>query len=97
MGMYINPSGMSKEDWLLNNAIPVKLQELSNFDWKSDKVPVALLDNGMFTAAGVCFNKEEFEVFSNPDGRRKLWFTVSKEKLRQVSPDDYDNYFHNEG
>lgn len=96
MGMYINPNGMTKESWLAKNGTPVKNKDLENFDWNSDEVPVALMDNGMFTAAGVCYNQREFAVFNSDDGRRKIWFTVSKEKLKQVCPFDYNNYFGKE-
>jgi len=38
---------------------------------------VVVVNNGMFDAAGWCFDKREFEEFSDPnDGRSKVWLIV---------------------
>tara|TARA_R110000772_G_scaffold101997_3_gene202599 strand:+ start:176 stop:436 length:261 start_codon:yes stop_codon:yes gene_type:complete len=37
---------------------------------------VCVVDNGFFAAAGYAYCEAEFEMFKEPDGRRKRWFTL---------------------
>lgn len=49
-------------------------------------VPVCLVDNGPFTAAGVAYDARELNAFDQPnDFRPKFWFKVPREKLYDVS------------
>ena len=51
-------------------------------------LPVVLVDNGMFTAAGVAFSKRDLEEFISPtDLRQKKYYLVPTDKLHEVSPD----------
>ncbi len=34
---------------------------------------ICVVDNGIFDAAGYCYNEGEFKVFSKFDGRPKTW------------------------
>jgi hypothetical protein len=82
MGCYVNPSNQSKEQWLHFNGTltsgPCEITETH--------LPVVLVDNGLFTAAGVGFNARECAVFNNPDDARlKRWYKVERTKLREVS------------
>lgn len=81
MGCYINPRDMSKEEWLelfgVRTAAPAPLSETH--------VPVCLVNNGPFTAAAVGFNDDEVKAFLYPDGRPKIWYTVPRTVVRQVS------------
>ena len=81
MGCYINPRDMDKEEWLRLHGEttqgPTPITETH--------VPVCLVDNGPFTAAGVAFNEREVQAFSYPDGRFKIWFRVAREDARKVS------------
>lgn len=81
MGRYLNPKNMTKEDWLKTNAVfandiiapPTWTNEI---DGKSH-VLACLIDNGMFTACGLCFNQREYEAFSDMrDGRFKYFYWV---------------------
>lgn len=85
MGAYINLSDQSKEDWLKENATAVSNRPPQSFDEKPDHLPVCLIDNGMFTAAGIAFDERELQAFAYPDGRPKTWYWVEKEKL--MNPD----------
>lgn len=81
MGCYVNPpSGEDKLAWLFNNGKPTNVPKLTQ-----ESVPVCLVDNGMFMAAGVGFSQAEVAVFADPDGRDKMWFQVPREKLYEVS------------
>lgn len=85
MGAYVNPTDMSKEKWLLRNAKEV------NYSMKWETVPenflpVVLVDNGMFTAAGIAYNKGELEAFTDPtDIRPKRYFLAPIHRLHEVS------------
>ena len=82
MGYYINPpDGSSKEHWLHNNAREVSPRELAAFDFSGPDLPICLVDNGFFTAAGICYCPEELEVFQHDDGREKKWFVATKQSL----------------
>ena len=87
MGCYINPKGMDKEVWLMDNAVPTRGPQPIT----ETHVPVCLVDNGMFTAVGVAFNEREVEAFNSPgDNRPKQWFLVERAAARNVS--DLANY-----
>lgn len=95
MGLYINPRGQSKEDWLKENGHPSSLSAVKamRFSEEETELPVCLVDNGFCTAAAVGFDPRELAEFSRPDDLRpKEFFVVSKEKLKAVCP-DYDRYF----
>ena len=87
MGYYINPHGVSKEAWLIENGVHISETEArSVFDEGSD-LPVCLVDNGIFTAAAVAYDTREFQAFTLPDDDRpKCWFRVPREKLIEFYP-----------
>lgn len=86
MGVYINPADMSKELWLHDNGRAVCKDEAARSDFKTE-FPVVWVNNGPFTAAGIAYDRDEFEAFSEPDGRIKAYYLVSREKLLEVCPD----------
>lgn len=76
MGIYINPTdGKSKEAWLSASADRLA-EPPKTVDLASKEVPVCLVDNQIFTAAGVCYDDAELAVFATPDGRQKSWWRV---------------------
>jgi hypothetical protein len=85
MGAYINPAnGMDKKAWLDENSYgePSTSPPEDAKQWmRADLLPVCLVDNGMFTAAGIAYSEQELNVFKTPDGRPKIWYLVEKEKL----------------
>jgi len=90
MGAYVNPQNQSKEDWLMENGY--LLIEDQHIQWKWEDflegtLPVCLVDNGRFTAAGIAYSKDEYEYFKRDDGRPKKWFIVEVTKLHPVSPE----------
>jgi hypothetical protein len=91
MGLYINPPDQSKEAFLAQHGEPCSMEHARRFaplrQFEGDKLPVCLIDNGGFTAAGIAFVLDEFEKFSRgSDRRRKQWFLVRKESLRPYLP-----------
>ena len=85
MGFYVNPEKESKEAFLDREGL-----EVPKADWDKipkDSIPVILIDNGMFTAAGIAYDKSEYEVFTGRDGRPKKIFIVKKSKLKEIGCD----------
>lgn len=84
MGYYIDPAdGSSKESWLLANATPITAEEARHFNFNEDKLPVCLVNNGLFTAAGIAYDARERDAFIEPDGRPKQWFSVKRDLLKE--------------
>lgn len=83
MGFYINPAnGDTKEKFLEQYGEPLVFAPNEYFDFSGDSLPVCWISNGMFTAAGIAYNKSELHAFKAPsDKRQKLWFLVKKEHL----------------
>jgi hypothetical protein len=82
MGVYINPRGMEKEEFLLRHGQRVNIDQAVI---EENRLPVCLVDNGMFAAAGVGYNEGELEVFKKEDGRYKQWYMCRITDLLQVS------------
>lgn len=91
MGYYIDPKDGTKESWLAQHGRPLPGQPKWKAVVKTGELPVCLVDNRAFTAAGVCFSEREQEAFARPDGRRKFWFAVPIQDLIQVGaiPKDF--------
>lgn len=86
MGCYINPTNMTKENWLAKNGTRVEAPVLPRDG--DDFELVCLLNNYTFTAAAVCFDKGELDMFSNvTDPRPRVWFQVPRDKLLAACPD----------
>jgi hypothetical protein len=83
MGAYINPPNMSKEQWLSENATEVPFVD---WDLPEGYLPVVLVDNGPFTAAGIAYYRQELKAFTDEsDQRFKRFFIAPIDKLHEVS------------
>ena len=92
MGMYVNPTNGPKEGWLNAHAEHVLTKAPKWDDVSFNKGIVCLVNNGPFTAAGICYSRDELECFADPkDMRPKVWFIVPKDALIAVCP-QYANY-----
>lgn len=85
MGYYINPPDKSKEQFLVEFGEPIQASEVKARINECD-LPVCLVDNGPFTAAGIAYDEAEADCFLQPDGRPKRWFAVSREALKPYYP-----------
>lgn len=100
MGAYVNPSNMSKEDWLKRygklvgavSSLPLDGLCVPTYEsYPVNELPVILVDNGPFTAAAIAYSKEEYLEFVDPmDGRNRGVFSVPKDLLYEVS--NLENY-----
>lgn len=89
MGLYINPTdGSTKEEFLAKYGRQVAETTASVYlklnTTSSEMLPVVLVDNVLFTAAGVCDTLEEFNAFTRPsDIRPKKFYLVPRSALRE--------------
>ncbi len=85
MGIYIDPKdGSTKEDWLAKFAT-----EVNSVVWEElpkGTLPVVLVENAAFTAAGIAYDKRELLVFQSPDPRPTRWFIAEVADLQKVQP-----------
>lgn len=103
MGIYINPKEMTKEEWLEQNGVLIPENAIRDTDEKTFKkiwpvLPVCLVDNGPFTAAGIGFSFQETRRwFYENDFRPKLIFFVNFERLKKFLLEEQiehiENYF----
>ena len=70
----------------------IRLQNVPSWDsFQKGTLPVVLVFNPRFTAAGVAYSEQEYAEFTNlKDGRSRVIFEVPVEKLKKVS--DIENY-----
>jgi hypothetical protein len=97
MGIYINPTtGMSKEEFLQKHGTKVKEEYVKKFYTKDSLhtkwIPVALVQNIGFTAAGVAYNATECNRFiSGADDRPYSWHLVPIATLNEQAGIDPDS------
>lgn len=88
MRLYLNPTAMSKEQWLLTHGVRSTGEELvSSFQKMREEgfVPVVLVDNGAFTAGAIGYSFEETAEFCRPgDSRQKLFFKAPIAELKNI-------------
>jgi len=98
MGIYINPKDMTKEEWLDEHSDSSFNPFEDTIEWPSSEanwLPVALIDNGPFTAAAVCYCYDEFYIFSNDrSGRDITWYKIPKAALNEVTGQDLSKYYN---
>jgi hypothetical protein len=82
MGYYINPTNMSKEQWLRENGVEVP-KPIAKHHPAGDELVVCLVDNGAFTAAGIAYDDGERDAFMYPDSRPMRWYLVKRELLKE--------------
>lgn len=89
MGWYINPEGETKEAFLRREG-----KEVKDIDWikiPQGQIPVVLIDNGFFTAAGIACSQDELHAFTlSDDPRPKTFYLVPTEKILEVMGNDED-------
>jgi hypothetical protein len=74
MGLYLNPVGMTKEEWLKKYAEPIN--GVPTVHKENGRTVAVLVDNGWMTAAGLAYSAAELQAFTAPDRRKKSFFWV---------------------
>ncbi|KKM99427.1 hypothetical protein LCGC14_1147950 [marine sediment metagenome] len=83
MGIYINPSEQTKEQWLEEYAVETLTPK---YPPTEGLTLICLVENNLFTAAGVIFDRNEWEAFNEPhDLRLRRWFTAPVSEVDEVA------------
>ena len=86
MGFYINPKNMSKEAFLDKHATRIDRKLFLEFrDFlDSDELPVCLVQNPLFSAAGIAYSTHEAKAFADrSDYRPREYFLIPKALLNE--------------
>lgn len=94
MGTYINPRGISKEDWLSQNGMWLLLLEVYHITFDSaaarGQTLVCLVNNGAFSAAAIMTSEaERLTWLDSEDTRPKDWYLVETSLLSSVTQPRY--------
>lgn len=85
MGLYVNPKNETKEAFL--NRVGKKVDNFKEFKWEEcpkDHLPVVLVQNPMFSAAGVAYCPKELDAFRDPnDIRHRELFLVPMQEIEK--------------
>ena len=85
MGYYINPTESTLEDYILKNSIRMSKEDFANYKYTGKSqpyLPVCVVHNGDFMAAGVAVDAAERNRFIHPDDHRpKRFFLMAREDL----------------
>jgi len=88
MGMYVNPKGETKEQFLEREG-----QMVEGVKWEdvpAGQLPVVWIDNGIFTGAGIAWKSSELDAFTDPkDTRPRAVYLVPIDKLIPTVDDGY--------
>jgi len=88
MGFYIETnSNYNKAETISLNYQGEIISKPQTFnEIPSDKGLICVVNNGMFEAAGYCFDEREFNVFTNPeDIRPKKYVLIDKDLAEKLS------------
>lgn len=84
--------GSPKEEFLYKNGMQIGEDTMKDyvFNSKDPRIPVVLVDNGLFTAAAVIYSPSEMKAFlDNPkDKRIRICFFVNREDVLTRSLND---------
>lgn len=86
MGYYIEvPNNKGKAQQLSNlygaEILPAAPKEMP----EPHLAVICVVDNGLFEAAALCYDVQEFQVFMMPDYRPKTWLLMDKIKAWELS------------
>ena len=95
MGFYIEGPTFGKGvNLTINHGATQVPKPLVFAEVAKDAALICVVDNGMFEAAGFCFDESEFEAFTSPtDYRPKTWYIMDRSKACELSgmTEDKDN------
>jgi len=99
MGFYVNPMDESKQSFLTREGIVIPNNP--KITWRSVPkgfLPVVVLYNGCFVAAGIAYCENELNEFTRIDNQRfRQIFMVRIEKLIPVAGLDFEQYARRSG
>lgn len=90
MGYYINPyTDIDKEEWLDKYAKQVSRNEMVWEKIPEGHLPIVLIYNPGFTAAGIAYSEQELKAFLEPDGRTQKYFVAKISDIANVSSGEF--------
>lgn len=86
MGYYIETGyPIRKVQWLIDNTKAVRTAE--PVAGTAEMIPVCVIDNGAFEAAGIAFDARELAVFADlNDERERKWLSVPRTEVLKLCP-----------
>ena len=86
MGYYIETNGVkNKTEWIIANAKGI--EQNGPMPGNKDMIPVVVVDNGPFEAAGIAFDQDELYAFTRvSDTRPKRFLLVPREEIIRLQP-----------
>ena len=92
MGYYINPTDMTKEEYLEKNGKEISMMEFQGTIYQelrnSGAYGVVLIQNSLFSAAMICYCEKEHKYpFEYPDPRPKRFFILDEKYINQFLPE----------
>lgn len=89
MGFYIQtPVNMGKADWLIEREGAMRHDP--HAAKPDNKVIVCVVENGLFDAAGIIYDKNELKAFAYTDPsdhRRRHWLLMDTERVIELCPE----------
>ena len=88
MGFYIEGPVRGKAQFLRDNYSASLWKSKDAPEWEeidNSEAIICVVDNGIFEAAGYCYNPRELEAFARPDGRLKAWLLMDKQKAEELT------------
>lgn len=87
MGYYIEGPSKGKVEYIIKNWKAVEIPQPGTF---SSILPqhglICVVDNGLFEAAGFCFDAQEFDAFTRPDDYRpKTWLIMPRDLAEKLA------------
>ncbi len=89
MSLYINPSSMTKEEFLMKFGAEFSISDIDEIsDWdpldKSERCIVSLVQNLSFSAAGIIEDQRDLDRWAEPEDRRpQRWFVVQTADINE--------------
>jgi SAM-dependent MidA family methyltransferase len=88
MGLYIEvPKNFHKTEQLRRLYNAELIAQPQEFDPPAGKTFVCVVSNPLFDAAGICFDKREFEAFTDTrfDNRPRDWLLMDTEVVKRLN------------
>lgn len=84
MGFYLNPTGVTREQFLAKHAMLITEEQFKAFVYSDEQtmMPICLVENRSFQAAGVAFNPRERDMMAArehegiPDPRPRTYWLL---------------------
>lgn len=91
MGFYIQGPLKGKADYLVKEFAAEKIPVPKKWPPPEGKAYICVVQNRGFDAAGFLYDEREFDMFSQPDSRPKVWLLMDREMAEEFSGYDKES------